>query len=199
MPSGNRIEITINQGTRKMAAALKFSLNGTEYEAQGLRHIKKSYNKIAKEILLWMEIKRRAEEEAQFKGMTANCMSDLEHIMPQTWKDYWPITKPAVVDPESGNAVAAPEEATQLRKDAVYEIGNMSLLNTRWNRQVQNRDIEIKIKGDGAGIPGIEIDKIDVRYTRDVLNEIVANGYLWNEKTIRDRTNKLSDQFLLMW
>ena len=199
----NKECVSVIKGTKTIADYLAEKKNDGEIDdasvRRGLRHIKKSYNKIAKEILLWMEIKRRAVEDAQFMGVPANYKSDLEHIMPQTWEDYWPITKPLVVDPESGNAVADSEAATQLRKDAVFEIGNMSLLNTRLNRQIQNREIEIKLNGDGAGIQGINRDKIDIRYTRDVLKEIVANGYLWNEKTIRDRTNMLSDLFLSMW
>ena len=199
----NKECVSVIKHTKTISDYLSEKKNNGEIDDEsvrrGLRHIKKSYNKIAKEILFWMEIKRRGEETSQFMGLPVNYKSDLEHIMPQTWGDYWPITNPTVVDPVSGITVADPEVAIQLRKNAVFEIGNMSLLTTRWNRQIQNREMEIKLKGDGAGIPGIDIKKIDIRYTRDVLNEIVANGYLWNEKTIRDRTNKLSDLFLSMW
>ena len=167
---------------------------------KGLCFIKKSYNRIAGEILLWLEIKRRSEEgDAQFKGVPAFYGSDLEHIMPQTWEEYWPIDKPAVVDPESGDVVEDADKATQLRKDAVYEIGNMSLLNKGLNRRIKNREIQVKLNGDGARLSGIEIEKVDIRYTRDVLNQIKESGYVWNEKTIRDRTKKLTEEFLKIW
>ncbi|MBQ3289097.1 MAG: HNH endonuclease [Kiritimatiellae bacterium] len=168
---------------------------------KGLLHIKKSYNKIAKEILLWMEAKRRAEKGADVKGVLKNHGYDLEHIMPQEWGGHWPITSPMVVDPVSGNAVADPKDATDLRKNAVYEIGNMVLLNGSLNRGVQNREIKVKLNGDGARITGIRNAPTppESLYTQDVIADIEANGYLWNEKTIRERSEALSDVFLSIW
>ena len=166
---------------------------------RGLLTIKKGYNKVAKEILLWMEIKRRAEVDAQFRGVPANYKSDLEHIMPQKWEEYWPVNNPQVVDPESGEVVDDQGKAIQLRRAAILEIGNMSLLNKKLNRHIQNREINVKINGDGAGISGIGLDKVDFGDTRDVIRGIVDTGYLWNEKAIRDRSKRLSDVFLSLW
>jgi len=171
-----------------------------EQVRMGLLHIKKSYNKIAKEILLWMEAKLRAEKGADVKGVLKNHGYDLEHIMPQEWEEHWPITSPEVVDPETGNTVTDSKEAKDRRKDAVYEIGNMVLLNGSLNRGVQNREIEVKLNGDGARIKGIRnATPPESLYTQEVFAAIEANGYLWNEKTIRDRSKVLSDVFLSIW
>ena len=67
------------------------------------------------------------------------------------------------------------------------------------NRRIKNREIKVKLDGDGAKLSGIEIEKVDIRYTRDVLNQIKKSGYVWNEKTIRDRTKKLTEEFLKIW
>ena len=122
----------------------------------------------------------------------------LEHVMPQAWKKNWPITQPQVVSPENGETVADSEEASQLRALAIYEIGNMTLLSSKLNSTIRDGSIRDKIDGKN-GRPGVAALASQIHYTKEVIDEVQANGYVWNEKLIRDRTNRLTAEFLATW
>jgi len=55
-----------------------------------------------------------------------------------------------------------------------------------------------KVLGNGNNKPGIGALS-DMLYTKDVVTLVNENNYLWNEKTIRDRTNELTEEFLSVW
>lgn len=161
----------------------------------GLRNVKN--NRIARGILFWLELKRRSQLPYDVQEMSDVNM-ELEHLMPQKWNEFWPITCPLVVDPESGSKVDDPVAAESGRRNAVYEIGNMALLNKKLNIIIRNHSMQEKVRGNGPHCPGIGALS-DMLYTKDVVTLVNENNYLWNEKTIRDRTNKLTVEFLSVW
>ena len=159
----------------------------------GLRRIK--HNRIARCILFWLELKRRACNPVDIKKLP-DTMS-LEHLMPQKWQEYWPVSLPPVVDAETGVPLDRPDVA-ELRTKAVYEIGNMALVNQKLNTSIRNHTMREKVLGNGNNKPGIGALS-DMLYTKDVVTLVNENNYLWNEKTIRDRTNELTEEFLSVW
>ena len=52
----------------------------------------------------------------------------IEHVMPQSWEQYWPLAEGVVV-----------AEATQSRNQLIHTIGNLTLLNNKLNPKQSNR------------------------------------------------------------
>ena len=162
---------------------------------RGLCNVKN--NRIARGVLFWLELKRRSQLPYDVQEMSDVNM-ELEHLMPQKWDEFWPITCPPVVDPESGSKVDDSVAAESGRRNAVYEIGNMALLNKKLNIIIRNHSMREKVLGNGPQCPGIA-QLAEMKYTLDVVHKVEGNDYLWNEKTIRDRTNELTAEFLSVW
>ena len=162
----------------------------------GLRRITK--NGLAKCILFWLELKWMSQPSVLIKQLQYNASMTLEHVMPQTWEKNWPITQPVVVSPDSGEAVADLTEARQLRALAIYEIGNMALLSSKLNSTIRDGSIKDKLDGKN-GKPGVAALASQIHYTKEVVDKVQGNGYVGNEKTIRDRTNELTNEFLSIW
>ena len=161
------------------------------------RHLQEIYsNKIATGILFWLELKRRKECPHEMKE--EQYTKTLEHLMPQTWKECWNVGHPCVVDPETGERVLDNDRAMELRKAAIYEIGNMALLSKSLNSSIKNGAMKTKIEGDGGKHHGIK-EYATMLYTKDVINRMIATDYVWNEGTIRERTVKITDAFLKIW
>ena len=117
--------------------------------------------------------------------------------MPQKWQEFWPVSLLPVVDAETG-AQLDRSDVAELRTKAVYEIGNMALVNQKLNTSIRNHTMREKVLGNGNNKPGIGALS-DMLYTKDVVTLVNENNYLWNEKTIRDRTNELTEEFLSVW
>ena len=160
----------------------------------GLRSVK---NRVARCILFWLELKWLAQHNVVVEKLVFNPKKlTLEHMMPQRWEEKWPVTQPSAVNPETGDNIAG-LEAEQARAAAVYEIGNMTLLNNKLNSEISNDSIYDKIEGHNGNLGVAALAQM--HYTLDVVNDIKDNDYLWNEKMIRDRTNELTEEFLATW
>ena len=168
-------------------------INDSQIE-EGLRHIRtNSHGKI---ILFWLELERRFREaRLQVKKLTYKL--DLELIMPQDWLENW-STIP-VINVDDGTVVNDSEEKKKIRDSAIWEIGNMTLLNSSLNRAIRNGTLSVKIEGDGrkSGVRKYN----DYYCTRDVIERaMVSPGvYHWDEKTIRERTDQITKEFLRIW
>ena len=75
---------------------------------------------------------------------------------------------------------------------AVYEIGNMTLLNSKLNTSLRNYTFDRKKAGEGRK-KGMK-DLADCMITRAILDLDI-----WNEKAISDRTQEMSDAILKVW
>ena len=116
--------------------------------------------------------------------------------MPQKWDEYWKVDVLPVLD-ENGEPV--PDElAEQTRKQAVYEIGNMTLLSSKLNRKLQNFSFEAKVNGaviDKKLRPGMK-EFASLSITKEVIGR---DPLVWNEAGIHERTEKLSAEIKLLW
>ena len=108
--------------------------------------------------------------------------------MPQSWEQNWGIDKVPVVT-TTGDIVDVEETAIELRRSAIYEIGNMTLLNRKLNSSLSNKEMKSKIeimdKYAGLGI------------AREVIE--TCKNKEWNECSIRNRTNELNKLFIELW
>ena len=153
----------------------------------GLRNI--SSNKNATLLLFWIELYRRSIEKVDQKELKYTYT--LEHIMPQKWNEYWDIGALPVKD-HNGNIVDEEENATQLRSAAVYEIGNMTLLNSKLNTSLRNYTFDRKKAGEGKK-RGMK-DLADCMITREILDT-----QIWDEAAIHARTEQLSAAIKKVW
>ena len=152
-------------------------------------------NKIASLILFWIELKRRSVDNKHEHELKYNF--SLEHVMPQSWNQFWPITSPNVVDAITGECIEDEAKATEGRQAAVYELGNMMLLLSSLNTSLRNYEFERKIKGESRK-RGIEYYASNLMIAKDIL-DIYNMAPHWNEKLIRSRTDALTDVFFHVW
>ncbi|MCX8473368.1 MAG: DUF262 domain-containing HNH endonuclease family protein, partial [Sediminibacterium sp.] len=151
-------------------------------------------NKNATLLLFWIELYRRENDNKQsLKELKYNY--SLEHLMPQKWEEYW--NKVAVVD-AVGNAITDEEVAKRERNLKIYQIGNMTLLNSSLNTSLRNYEFDKKIKGEGRK-KGIK-DYADLGITKfDILTPYESGDKVWNEKKIFDRTESLATDIIKIW
>jgi hypothetical protein len=151
-------------------------------------------NKNATLLLFWIELYRRANDSKQsVKELKYNY--SLEHVMPQKWEECW--TNVAVVD-ATGIAIPEVEIAKKERYAKIYQIGNMTLLNSSLNTSLRNYEFERKIKGEGRK-KGMK-DYADLGITRfDILKPFENGDLIWNEKKIIDRTEMLAADIVKIW
>jgi uncharacterized protein with ParB-like and HNH nuclease domain len=135
----------------------------------GLENIKSNY--IAHMILFMIELKRRKNNKADKQSLADNF--SLEHIMPQKYQANWDVDMLPVYD-RDGKQVdikVDKEKAIQIRENAIYSIGNMTLLNRALNSSISNSDFKTKVEGRGR-LHGYKICS-DLLITReDILNNV---------------------------
>lgn len=151
-------------------------------------------NKNATLLLFWVELYRRANDNKQsVKELKYNY--SLEHLMPQKWEEYW--NNVLIVD-VNGNAITDKEVAKRERYSKIYQIGNMTLLNSSLNTSLRNYEFDRKIKGEGRK-KGIK-DYADLGITKfDILTPYESGDNIWNEKKIIDRTESLATDIIKIW
>lgn len=111
--------------------------------------------------------------------------------MPQKWKEYWSVDVLPVFD-DKGEKIPELKDAEEKRSRAVYEIGNMTLLNSKLNTSLRNYTFDRKKAGEGRkkGMKNLA----DCMITRAILDEPI-----WNEQAIYKRTNEISDSIMTLW
>jgi hypothetical protein len=151
-------------------------------------------NKNASLLLFWVELYRRENDKKQsVKELKYNY--SLEHLMPQKWEEYW--GKVSILD-KNGDEIIDKEIAKRERYSKIYQIGNMTLLNSSLNTSLRNYEFHRKIKGEGRK-KGIK-DYADLSITRfDILTPYENGDEIWNEKKIIDRTESLTTDIIEIW
>ena len=153
-------------------------------------------NTKAKLILFWIELHRHTIRESDLYNTPLNYAYELEHIMPQKWRAHWSLEDIPVFD-AAGERVVSPD-ADRIRSDAVYEIGNMTLLTSRLNKELQNYSFTDKVNGTVIGkkqrLGMKEFAALSV--TKEVIN---TDPLVWDEKHIRERTLRLSEEAKCIW
>jgi len=100
----------------------------------------------------------------------------IEHIMPQSWREHWPL--------DAGDTVDA-------RDRAVQTLGNLTLLSTKLNSKVSN--------GPWAGQGGKRaalLAQSTLSLNADLTSE---NDEVWNMETIQNRNTWMTKQLIETW
>lgn len=137
---------------------------------------KKLDNKRAKLVLFWIELFRRHKNLNDIKELSYKY--ELEHLMPQKWEENW-----KEIGKDKDNA-----------EKLIFQIGNMTLLNSSLNAGISNAKWEIKLNGDGSRKNCISKCS-DLLITR---NDIIDKTE-WNETEIENRTKYLIGDFFKIW
>ena len=153
---------------------------------EGLRRL--TTNKLPTLLLFWLELYERNILNVDVKSLKYEYT--LEHIMPQKWRQNWQDV--TAYDAE-GNEVEDADEIERVRSRAIYEIGNMTLLNSKLNTSISNSAFYDKVNGK-HGRKGIK-NLADLRLTRDVID----NNTDWNELKIYSRTADFEARIREMW
>ncbi|MBE6873572.1 MAG: DUF262 domain-containing protein [Ruminococcus albus] len=161
------------------------NINSDKYE-YGLRHM--NSNKLATLLLFWVELYKRDKTNADLKKLPYTF--SLEHIMPQKWEEYWSLQVLPIYNEEG--KLEDEEKAKLIRTDAIYQIGNMTLLNGKLNASLRNYDFARKVNGEGRK-RGMK-DLADCMITREIIKLTT-----WKESTIIDRTAALSAIISQIW
>ncbi len=160
------------------------------------RALKSVTNVKAKLLLFWIELHRQTNPESDHSVATLKYSFELEHIMPQKWIDYWGLDVLPIVD-ENGNRLPN-EEAAKIRRAAIYEIGNMTLLTSRLNKELQNYAFSDKVNGreiKGKFRAGMK-EFASLQITKEVIR---TEPLVWNEEKISERTRRLTDEIKQIW
>ena len=101
-----------------------------------------------------------------------------EHIMPQSWERNWPL------DEDIPNR----DEAVDVRSQAIYKIGNLTLVTDKLNSSLSNSGWNEK-------------REILQKYTALRLNWELLKDYYhnWSETTIYERNKRLTDIIAEIW
>jgi hypothetical protein len=121
---------------------------------------------------------------------------DVDHIMPRSWMNYWPLIDGSSVTngetdaveqlSRSGMPLNDQQKLINDRQASISTLGNLSLLNLKVNRAAQNfeflkkRDLLIANTNLSLNIPLIPLQA-------------------WNEASIAERGERLADAALKIW
>lgn len=152
-------------------------------------------NKIASLVLFWIELRRRYMD-SKFDTNELKYVYSLEHVMPQKWEGHWSQGVCPVISVETRQAIADDAEAAEVRNSAICELGNMTLLNSRLNSSLGNCEFTKKVLGENRRKGIKAYASLDI--TKDIV-AVYEDGGTWNEMTIRERTQKLTNEFFKIW
>ena len=148
-----------------------------------------SFNKLPILLLFWVELFIRNSENFDIKSLKYGYT--LEHIMPQKWMQNWnDVTS---YDSE-GNEIEDSDEIERTRSHAIYEIGNMTLLNSKLNTSISNSAFYDKVHGK-HGWKGIK-DLANLILTKEIFKD---NNASCDERYIYARTQKIEDLIRDIW
>lgn len=134
-------------------------------------------NKKATLILFWIELYRRYANKKAQDSIELSYKWTLEHLMPQSWEEHW-----GKIPKDEFHA-----------EDLIYQIGNMTLLKSSLNSTIKNASWKTKLNGDGSRKNCIK-NCADLLITRELLDKDI-----WNEDSIRERTQQLTQDFFKIW
>lgn len=116
-----------------------------------------------------------AARDSKSERITLHGDLTVEHVMPQTWKDHWPL--PSEVDPDL--AVAE-------RDENLHDFGNLTLLTQPLNSSVSNAGASIKLPQIAA-------------QSSLKINAYFQGRTTWNEDDIRHRGLELFKYAVVVW
>jgi hypothetical protein len=156
---------------------------------KGLQNIS---NRDASLLLFWIELYRRHKSE-KYDEKELKYDFTLEHIMPIKWEEYWNFDKV----PHSDSNFSQ-DEQKQDRNEKVRWLGNMTLLKSKLNKSLSNKDFKSKMEGEGRkkgmkAYASLSITK------DDIVEPFIKGEKIWNEKKIIKRTECLEKEIQEIW
>lgn len=119
----------------------------------------------------------------------------IEHILPQTWFEYWQLDGETITEEDfkiSVHAVMTEEDKNgkfhriENRNRILHTIGNLTILTNSLNPSVSNSSFEIKKQEIGT-------------QSTVLLNTYLQNKSTWNEEEIIVRSKYLYEQIKQIW
>jgi hypothetical protein len=111
----------------------------------------------------------------------------VEHIMPQTWQDHWPLTDHA-------------EQAALDRDRRLQTLGNLTLVTGKLNPTLSNRPwTDAESAAHGAGSQGKRSYLLQHSQLKLNAHLVAENQSEWTDATIRDRSRRLAQQICQIW
>lgn len=102
----------------------------------------------------------------------------LEHIMPRSWKEHWPMHNDYTEDD---------------REDAIYCLGNLAMLPSKLNTSISNASWVEKKEGKGKNF-GMSYYAAGIETLANVITK-----HVWNEDTIFERADWIAEQSNKFW
>lgn len=148
---------------------------------EALKNIGKA--EVAKMILFCLELTRWDDRDDMGK---LPFHYQVEHIMPQKWKEYWTLSSNYSEDG---------------RNQKIKEIGNMLLLNQKLNGHIQNREYKVKMEGihEGKKIKEGYKDRTQLKMTKEIVDQYDKGDKVWDEEHIEKRTKSIADEVIKHW
>lgn len=121
---------------------------------------------------------------------------DIDHVMPQSWYAHWPLADKSLATAEQANAAGLKKltgetldpraEAILLRQEAIYWLGNLTVVHYGVNRGLQNSNFEAKRQAL-------------FEHSNLHLNRQLMQHPAWDEATIAARGEALAKMALQIW
>lgn len=126
---------------------------------------------------------RKSEFQLLPEGLT------IEHVMPQSWQEHWPLRNEEIVNPETGMVdLLLEQKAIQRREKKINTLGNLTLITDSLNPALSNSSWRIKRP------ELLKFSKLNLtQYFHGVDTEC------WTEEDIEHRTKYLCEQLTTIW
>jgi hypothetical protein len=121
---------------------------------------------------------------------------DIDHILPQSWFEHWPLADGSKASQSEVSAVqfkqrsAIPldvrEQSIALRQSRIATLGNLTLLNLSVNREAKHKDFTVK--------KALLLANTNLR-----LNIELLKYDDWSESRIKNRAEQLANEALRIW
>ncbi|MEC4723279.1 DUF262 domain-containing HNH endonuclease family protein [Noviherbaspirillum sp. CPCC 100848] len=113
----------------------------------------------------------------------------IEHVMPQAWQKYWPLSEKEKIDPETGlHDPIREQKAVQRRERLVNTVGNLTLITGSLNPSLSNSAWAVKRP---------ELLKFSKLNLTQYFHEKDAD--VWSEDAIERRTAHFFRQLVQIW
>ena len=128
--------------------------------------------------------------DARMEAISIDGPLTIEHIMPQSWEDHWPLpdgSRGLTTDGSGTDEDESPRAmATRARHEAVHTIGNLTVITQSLNSLTTN-----------AAWP----DKKErlLRYTVLPINQALHRWATWDERMITERGDEFLARALRIW
>lgn len=183
VPNGEPFGATIREQLRQSSTGNETWPDDAMFQAEWLR--RKFYNGLRRDRVLM--ILQALEERYQSKAFKAEPLMtfdwsklQIEHVMPQTWQQHWPL-KDDTIQPAD-------------RDWALHGIGNLTLVSERLNPSLSNAPW---VKPDDEQAGKRELLR---KHTRLELNRrLLERHHEWDEARMKQRADELFEEAREIW